>query len=221
MDGQILLAICDIDRSPRIAQAFAAQAVPTVVAIIAGQIAPLFQGTKDPAEIKAVLDQIHQVAIANGLSGRAEPQASAVADGVEQESHPRFAKADEALQRGDYQEAIAEFDALLKANPADREAQAGKIQTELLARTSSMDIQTLNDADANPDDIEANLAAADMEILAGRLEGGFARLLRLIRSTTDDERERIRQRLVDLFSTCDPNDPAVKKARRELAMVLF
>ncbi|NHB85989.1 hypothetical protein G7085_19500 [Tessaracoccus sp. HDW20] len=73
--GRFLLARVDVDAEPRLAQALGVQAVPTVVALIGGQMAPLFQGTQSREEISAVLDQVAQLAVANGMTGRAEPVA--------------------------------------------------------------------------------------------------------------------------------------------------
>lgn len=222
--GRLLLGLVDLATQPRIAQALGVQAVPTVLALLAGQVAPLFQGTRDRADIQAVIDQVIQVAVANGLSGRATPQSApaAAADGEEAVTlDPRFAAADDALQAGDFALAVAEFDKLLKANPRDAEAQAGRAQASLLLRSADFDEQTIERAEASPDDLEAQLAAADLELLSGNAELAFARLVDLVRRTAGPERETVRVRLVELFDTMPAADPAVKKARRDLSMALF
>lgn len=222
--GRMLGAIADIDVHPRIAQALGVQAVPTCIALLAGQLAPLFQGTKQSEEISAVLAQVHQAAVANGLTGRAEPQPApaGAADGDGQPAlDPRFAAADKALQDGDFAKAVEEFDHLLATNPRDAEAAAGKAQASLLMRTVDVSKDTVAKANENPDDLDAQLKAADVEILAGAIEQGFDRLLGLMTGADPQTKETIRQRLVELFVTCDPGDPAVKKARRALAMALF
>lgn len=222
-DGRLLLGVVDVDTNPRIAQALGVQAVPTAIALIAGQLAPLFQGTRDRADIKSVLDQIIQVAVANGLTGRATPQAAAQPAGEDGEPalDPRFAAADEKLQAGDFAGAVGEFEKLLKANPRDTEAKAGLAQASLLVRSTDLDEQTIERADAAPDDIEAQLAAADLELLSGAAEKAFERLVDLVRRTAGPEREQVRARLVELFDTMDPAEDAVKKARRALSMALF
>ncbi|WP_341730094.1 tetratricopeptide repeat protein [Brooklawnia sp.] len=222
--GRMLLGVVDIATQPRIAQTLGVQAVPTVVALIGGQLAPLFQGTRDKADIAALLDQVAQIAVANGLSGRAQPQSSpAAAAGTDGQPtlDPRFAAADEALQAGDFAKAVDEFDRLLKANPRDAEAQAGRAQAALLMRTSDVDPETIAKADAAPDDLDLQFAAADLELITGNAERAFGRLVDLVRSTAGEDRERVRARLVELFETADPTDPVVKKARRALSMALF
>ncbi len=220
--GRMLLGVVDVDTQPRIAQALGVQAVPTVVALIGGQLAPLYQGTRDKAEVKAVLDQVAQVAVANGVTGRAAPQSHPGQDEAgEPVSDPRFAAADAALEAGDFAQAVAEFDKLLRANPRDAEAQAGRAQAALLARTTELDDAVVERADQAPDDIEAQFAAADLELIAGNPEAAFDRLVALVGRTAGPEREQVRVRLLELFDTMDATDPVVKRARRALSMVLF
>ena len=139
--GKFLLGRVDVDTDGRIAQAFGVQAVPTVVAIIGGQMAPLFQGTKSREEIAALLDQIAQLAIANGMTGRAQPVAGTPTadDSAAPVGNPRFAKADAALEAGDYAAAVKEFDALLAETPNDPEVIAGRAQSALLERSLGFD----------------------------------------------------------------------------------
>jgi putative thioredoxin len=56
--GRWLLARIDAEANPQIAQAFQAQSVPTVVAVLAGQPLPLFQGAYPRDQVRAVLDQV-------------------------------------------------------------------------------------------------------------------------------------------------------------------
>ena len=223
--GRLLLGLVDVDTQPRIAQALGVAAVPTAIALLGGQMAPLFQGTRDRADIQAVVDQIVQVAAANGLAGRAAPQPVAAdageSAGEEAALDPRFTAADEALQTGDFKQAVAEFDKLLKANPRDTEAQAGRAQASLLLRTSNLDAQVIAAAEAHPDDLDAQLAAADLELITGDAQAAFDRLIDLIRRTSGPERDQVRVRLLELFDTMDGADPVVKKARRALSMALF
>jgi len=230
-EGRWLLARVDVGTNPGIAQALGVQAVPTVLALIAGQVAPMFQGTRDKASIKAVLDQVVKVAIANGLTGRAKPVPGGVltppdGDAPAAPAAPvpdsRFAAADAALVKGDLQGAMAEFEKLLAANPRDAEAASGKAQVGLMQRVMKLDAAaTLVKAGANIADLDAQLDAADVEMAQGQPEAAFARLVDAVRRTSDKERERARARLVELFSTLPPSDPAVVKARRDLTTALF
>ena len=216
--GAYLLARVNVDASPQIAAALGIQAVPAVIGVVAGQLAPLWQGTKEKAEARAYIAQLLQAAAANGVSGRAEPASIDTDAGPD----PRFAAADAAFSEGDFETAVAEFDKLLAASPNDIEAKAGRAQAALLARAAKLDpAQALAAADANPADVAAQLAAADAELLGGAIPSAFGRLIALIRETSGAEREQARVRLLDLFETVAPNDPAVLKARRDLVSALF
>jgi putative thioredoxin len=195
------------------------------LAIIGGQVAPLFQGTADREQIAGVLEQVVQAAVANGISGRAQPvEGGIVAEGEEDgpAADPRFAAVDAALEAGDFETAEAELDKLLAANPRDAEALSAKAQVSLLRRTITEDpAAAIAKADANPTDIPAQLAAADFEVGAGQAAAGFNRLLNVIRTTTGEDKEAARVRLLELFQTVPNDDPAVQTARRALAAALF
>src|SRR5215203_4585907 len=137
-DGKFLLARLNVDIAPGIVQALGLQAVPTVIALVNGQLAPLFQGVLPKDQVQAAIDQLLKAAVANGMVGRAEPvgpEAPAATE-PEPEPDPRFAAADAAFERGDFAAAQQEFDKLLQANPNDAEAQAGKAQAGFFARAA-------------------------------------------------------------------------------------
>lgn len=222
--GKFLLGRVDVDAEPAIAQAFGVQAVPTVVALIGGQMAPLFQGTQSREEISALLDQIAQIAVANGMTGRAQPVAGApAADGEDSPvANPRFAKADAALEAGDYAAAVKEFDALLAETPNDPEVIAGRAQSSLLERSMSFNAEEIvRRANADERDVDAALDAADLEIISGRYQEAFDRLLGLAAELPGEERDPLRVRLLELFEVVGRADPIVLKARRRLSTVLF
>ncbi|EPH02700.1 hypothetical protein HMPREF1531_02011 [Propionibacterium sp. oral taxon 192 str. F0372] len=221
-EGRLILGVVDVQSDPRIAQALQVQAVPTAIALIAGQMAPLFQGTVDKQRIVDLIAQVVQLAVANGLSGRATPVSTAsVPEAAGEQADPRFAAADEALEAGDFQRAVEEFDKVLKNAPRDAQALAGRAQAALLARTSEVDPGVVAKADAAPTDIELGFAAADFELVTGDVARAFDRLLGLVRVTRDVERDKVRERLVELFETRGAADPEVKRARRLLSAALF
>lgn len=216
--GAYLLGRINVDTAPQVAAAFGIQAVPAVIGVVGGQLAPLWQGTKDKAEAKAYLDQLLQAAAATGIVGRAEP----VSVDADAGPDPRFAAADAALAAGDFETAVAEFDKLLAAAPNDAEAKAGRAQAALLARVTKTDAgQVLQRAAAAPQDLALQLDAADAEVFSGAAAQAFARLIELVRVSSGEQREQVRLRLLELFDTVGGTDPAVLKARRDLMSALF
>jgi putative thioredoxin len=225
--GRLLLARVDVDAHPDVAQALSIQAVPTVIALLGGQAAPLFQGVQPKSALTQVMEQVLQAAVANGIVGTAEPQAGGGqqpdAGSAQQPPpvDPRFEAAYAAMETGNFEAAREEFEKLLKETPNNAEAQVGRAQAGLLARSSQLDGSEAVRAAAEPGNIEAQLAAADAEVIGGNAEAAFARLVELVRGTRDDEREQVRRRLLELFETLGGTDPAVLKYRRKLASALF
>ena len=219
--GSWLLARFNIDSSAQIAQALQIRAVPTVVGVINGQLVPLWQGTLAKEEAGRYLQELLKVAVANGLIGKAEPVVPEVTD--DGSVDPRYAPAYDAMERADFAEAVAEFGKLLALNPQDVQAKVGKAQAGLLTRVSSATPQDVAAAQAAAEsgDIEATLRAADLEVATGQPEAGFARLIAGVAATSGADRDRLRARLLELFDTLDPADPAVLSARRNLATALF
>jgi putative thioredoxin len=224
-DGKFLLARLNVDAAPGIVQALGLQAVPTVIALINGQLAPLFQGVLPKDQVQAAIDQLIKAAVANGIVGRAQPVGSESSPDVEPEptADPRYEAADDALQRGDFAAAREEFDKLLQANPNDAGAQAGKAQAGLFARAAALDSEsTLAAANgSDDDDVNTQLAAADVEMITGQADAAFARLIELIKRSSGDQRNQVRVRLLELFETLGNADERVLKARRDLMTALF
>ncbi|KQY23567.1 thioredoxin [Cellulomonas sp. Root485] len=222
--GRWLLARIDAEANPQIAQAFQAQSVPTVVAVLAGQPLPLFQGAYPRDQVRAVLDQVLAAAEANGITGRAAPNdgdASAEPE-PEPELPPLHQAAYDAIERDDLAAATAAYEQALKENPRDALARAGLAQVGLLDRTRDLDLQAARAAAAaDPADVDAQLAVADLDILGGKVEDAFSRLVDVLRTTFGPDRERVRVRLVDLFEVIGGEDPRVIAARRAMASALY
>ena len=229
LNGRIAVGLVDVDAQPAIAQALQVQTVPFVAMVLQGRLAPLLQDAPPLEELRTIMAQVLEQMTAQGMTGRHQPLAggvSADADGEgdesEPESDPRYAAADEALMTGDLDIAIAEYQKLLDANPADAEAALGVSRSKLMQRTASTDPATARSAAADaPDDVDAQTLVADLDLLGGHVNDAFARLIDLVRRTSGDERDRARLHLIELFGVVGNEDPRVIKARRELASALF
>ena len=133
-----------------------------------------------------------------------------------------FAEAQDAMERGDMDAAAAAFEKVLASNPADPVATMGLGQVGLIRRVESYDQAAVRrDAEARPDDAEAQAMAADIDVALGRIEAGFERLLDTIRRTSGEERDKARKHLVSLFEIFPPRDARVGKARATLSSLLF
>ena len=135
---------------------------------------------------------------------------------------PRYAPAQDALAEGDIDAAVAEYQKLVDANPADVEAAAGLAMARLLQRTQGVDLNEAREAAAaNREDVAAQTLAADLDLLGGHVEDAFSRLVDLVGRTAGDERNAARDHLLGLFAAVGNDDPRVLSARRALASALF
>lgn len=221
--GRFVLAKIDIDANQQIAQAMGIQSIPLVAAALRGQLVPLFQGAQPEAQVRAAIDQLLQLAVANGVAGRAEPvSAGAVNEAAEEQIDPRFADAVSAIERGDLDAAIDAYQKVLDQTPADQEAAAALAQVKLMRRVQQIDpAEARAAAAAKPEDAQAQCNVADLEVIDGQVAEAFNRLVETVRLTSGEEREAARLHLLDLFTAVGTDDPRVRKARQALSMALF
>ncbi|MCG5434465.1 tetratricopeptide repeat protein [Mycobacterium sp. MYCO198283] len=206
------LATVNVDTTPRVAQVFGVQAVPTVVALAGGQPISNFEGMQPPEQLRRWVDSLVQ-AVAGKLTGAGGEEAEPV--------DPALQQARDHLDAGDFDAARATYLAILEADPQHAEAKGAIRQLDFLGRATAHRPDAVAVADAAPADVDAALAAADVEILQQQPEAAFARLIAQVRRTAGDERARVRSRLIELFDLFDPADPAVLAARRNLANALY
>lgn len=207
------LATVNVDVAPRVAQIFGVEAVPTVVALAAGQPVSSFQGVQPADQLRGWLDSLLS-AIAGKLKG---PTGSEQPEEVD----PELAQARQHLEAGEFEAAKTSYQALLEANPGSVEVKAAVRQIDFLTRATAQRPDAVAIADAAPGDIDAAFAAADVQILNQDVSGAFERLIALVRSTSGDERTSVRTRLLELFELFDPADPEVVVGRRNLANALY
>lgn len=225
-EGRFLAGLVDIDATPSIAQAMQIPSVPLVVAVLDGRPMPLLQDVVPLEELRQALNQVMQQLTAQGVTGRHQPRGTQpVAEGEDEgqpAADPRYAAAQAALEADDPDGAVAEYQKLVDANPADTEAAAGLAMAKVLQRTRGVDLQAAREAAAaNPDDVDAQTLVADLDLLGGHVDDAFDRLVELVRRTSDKERDAAREHLLGLFAAVGNDDPRVLRGRQKLASALF
>jgi putative thioredoxin len=222
--GRILLGKVDVDTAPQLAQALQIPSIPLVALAVQGRMMPLLQDAPPLEELRSLLTQVLQQMATQGVTGRHQPL-SGSAPAAEEEGEyvdPRYVPAQEALAEGDIDRAVAEYQRLVDANPADTEAAGGLAMAKVLQRTQSVDPAAARAAAAeNRDDVDAQTLVADLDMLGGHVEDAFNRLVDLVRRTSGAERDQARQHLLGLFAAVGNEDPRVLKGRQLLASALF
>jgi len=225
-EGRFLLGRIDADVTPQLAEALQIPSIPLVALVVQGRMMPLLQDAPPLEELRGLVSQVIEQMATQGMTGRHQPLvAGPVAeDGAEDEEYvdPRYAPAQDALAAGDVDAAVAEYQKLVDANPADAEAAGGLAMATVMQRTASVDPQAVRTAAAeNPDDVDTQTLAADLDLLGGHVDDAFGRLIDLVRRSSGDERDAARTHLLGLFAAVGNDDPRVTKGRMALASALF
>ena len=230
--GAWVLAKVDVDANPQLSAALQVQSIPMVVGVIGGQLVPGFLGALPEAQVRQWLSQVLQVATQMGLPGAGGQPAAAPENpeapgpgepaGPDGFREPELTEAQQAMERGDLDAAAGAFERLLAKDPGHPVATLGLAQVNLFRRVNSYDqAQARRDAAAHPDDVDAQIRVADIEMSLGNAEEAFDRLLGVIRRTSGEDRDKVRLHLVSLFEMFPPRDPRVSKARGTLSSLLF
>jgi putative thioredoxin len=198
-DGQWILAKVDVDSNPGLARTFGIQGIPAVKAF------------KDGHEVAEFVGAMPEPQVRQWLAGLG-PSDSEIA----------LLDAQEAEKRGDKAAARAAYRRALEDDPTLIDARRALARLDLEDRVAGIDpTETRTRVDADPNDVDAVLDLADLEMAAGHVEEAFLALLNAIRHTSGDERNRVRVRLLELFNTLGAEDPRAIAARRELSLALY
>ena len=218
LNGRILLLQIDLDSNINVAKAFKVGSAPTVLALLRGQPVPLFEGDQPEENVQVVFDRVLEIAAENGMTGVitvAEPSGEQLPPALP----PRHQAAFDAIDNGDYAEAVRQYEEALKENPADSLASSGLAQAKLLVRTAGIDFEkVLVSAPANLDEV---LLKADACMAVGHPGQAFSTILTRFAIVFGDEREQLRKHLLELFLICPPEQPELADARRQLAALLY
>ena len=218
LSGRILLLQIDLDSNINVAKAFKVGSAPTVLALLRGQPVPLFEGDQTEENIQVVFDRVLEIASENGMTGVitvVEPTAEQLPPPLP----PRHQAAFDAIDNGDYAEAVRQYEEALKENPADSLASSGLAQAQLLVRTAGIDFEKV--LGSSPVSLEEVLLKADACMAVGHPAQAFSTILTRFAIVFGEEREQLRKRLLELFLICPPEQPELADARRQLAALLF
>jgi putative thioredoxin len=212
-----ILATVNVDQESAVAQALQIQSVPIVIAIIQEQLVPLFESVPPKEQVRMVIDKVIALAAERGVG-------KAVEQGNEEEipMEPEEQAALDALEKNDLAGAQMAYRNWLQRSPNNQMAQLGLAQVELMARIEGIVPQEIFAiAQSQPNNLEIQKQAADVEVAQGNYEAAFIRLIDGVKRTAGDEQKTLREHLLELFKLVDPTDPVLVKARQALASALF
>jgi putative thioredoxin len=206
-------------------------ALPVVMGLLGGQPMPFYLGVQPMEQVHQLLDKFIEAAVTNAITGRVDvsgdagedPAASPAGEPEEEgELPPLHQEAYDAIDRGDWAAAVDAYERALAQDPGDEMARLGLGQVTLLERTSHLDLVAVRAAAAErPDDVQAQIEAADLDLVGGHVEDGFLRLVDTVRRTSGADRDRARMHLIELFEVIGSHDPRVAKGRQALMSALF
>jgi putative thioredoxin len=212
--GSWVLAKIDVDANPALAQALRVQGIPAVKAVWQGQLVAEFSGAIPEEQARQFVTEL-----VRATTGGAAP------DGGDEEfpeqEDPRLDAAEAALERGDLAAAEAAYQAILAEEPDHPDAGLALRQVQLFRRAEEAGPDALALAEASPDDVTAQIRAADFLLGTGQVDEAFDLLLGVVRRTAGEERDSARKHLVELFAVVGDEDPRVGAARRQLALALY
>jgi len=224
--GAWVLAKVDIDANPQLAaymQQMGVRGIPFVAAVVAGQLLPFLNGAAPEPQVREAIGQLFDALRKEGILPDAPEgeQPAAAGEAGAAPADPVYAAAEDALQRGDLPAAKSAFERILADDPRDAQAKQGLALVELSLRVGTLDAGAVEDADAKPGDVRAQISASDVEMVSGRIDAAFDRLLAAVRGSAGDDRDAARKHLLSLFELLPPDDPRVGRARRALQSALF
>lgn len=230
--GRVVLVKVDVDANPQLTQAFQAQSIPAVAALVGGRPVQLFVGALPEQQVRDVFEQLLELAAQNGVTGTVAVDGDAgltppddqgePAEPQPEPLPPHHAEAYEAIERGDYETAIQEYKTAIAQDPRDAMAVAGLAQVSLLARLAGKTLDAIRAAAAaDPTDTDAQLDVADLDLSGGHVEDAFDRLLTLFPRLDAEGKDTVRTRLLDYFEIVGVEDPRVAKARARLTSLLY
>ncbi|MDF1585064.1 thioredoxin [Marinimicrococcus flavescens] len=171
--GRVKLVKINIDENPEIAQQLRIQSVPTVYAFVGGQPVTGFAGAQPESQIKALIEKL-------------------LGEPVDAEAAADLDQAREAMERGDMHEAVAMYDAVLRAEPENAEALGGLARCLVTAGQLEEARSLLDQAPAehaNHQAISGARAALSLAEESGEL-GDPASLLARLDGNEDDHEAR-------------------------------
>ena len=212
--GKLLVAKVDADAEPQVSQALQVQSIPSVFAVIKGQLIPLFQGAYPKEQVRQIFEKLLELASEQGLVPQAvSPDSLEPSEPIEVPADPRYDAAVAAVDAGDWVAAMSAYQSILDSDPTDLDAQGGLIMCGIFQRTDGK-------SPPSGDSVDELLLTADFAAAEGDWNSAFSAVIAAVQASSGQDRDLARSRAVEYF-TLAGDDPGVPAARISLANALF
>ncbi len=226
-EGAVLLVKANTEQAPATAQEFQVQTVPTVFAILDGQIADSFQGLIPEEDIREWFSAIlrhKQLAMLKQLetsdAESAEQQYREILATDAESPHANIGLARSLAARGLNDDALAIITMLEERGFLEPEAEQVKASLSLSQET--IDVPAARDAvSQRPDDFKALLSLSEALAAAGESEEAMEIALSLIEKDRQATGNQAHQLMLNIFKSLAEDAELVSTFRRRLAMTLY
>lgn len=207
--GEFQLARINADTCASIVQALRVQQLPTLLALVAARPISMAEGPVTKEQVRSVLPQLREVAAQLGANARIKVDEADTQEPTPEEHLAPLA----AEEEGNLEEAVALWEKVIDLNPRDEAAKSQCARVRLLLRSRGNEL-----GDELPAEPEQR---ADALLASGQSARAFDVLLDVLAtSTQQEERDRVRLHLLDLFRVAGPTDE-VRSARKRLTTLLM
>lgn len=240
--GRFILAKVDSDANPELAGHFGIRSIPTVVALVGGQIVDGFTGAKTEAQIREFLDRFvapatqaapadtaellgqARAALADGQPEIALQVVSAVLASDPGNIEAALLQVEIAIDGGAFDQAEAMLASLGERAPAERvEALKARINLARRALPAEALLSLKERVAASPDDHALRLELADAQAAAHDWRGALEQLLESVKRDKGWNEGAARKAMIELFNLLagdEAQQPLVREFRSKLAATL-
>jgi putative thioredoxin len=229
--GKFVLAKVNSDQNQELAAQFGVRGIPSVKAVVGGQVVEEFSGAIPESSVREFLDRIIpspagqlrlqalQQRAAGDAAGALQTLAQASKLDVKNEQI-RIDAAEILLDQNQLEDAQRLLDSLSPATKLDERPRQllAKLGFALGSRGDEHDLRAR--IAAQPDDMDARMNLANVLVAAGRYQEGLDALLEMVRMNRSWNDDAARKAILDIFSMLDGEGDLISVYRRKLASAL-
>lgn len=227
-DGDFLLAKCNTNEAPRHAMEFGVQGIPAVFGVLDGEVVDFFSGFMPAEAVNQWLDRltIHQALKEAAALEESDPEAAETIYRKLLDSQEDFALARIGLARAllamDEEEAC-EVEIQKLQNRGYLEPEGEQVVSALKLRSQKdVNLDSVQAAaDADPDNLEAQIAFGEALAGQGQHEKALETLVAVIERQKDGPGEDARLKMLDIFRVLGDENDVTREYRRRLSAALF